>query len=258
MVIMNKILLFLVISSICKIGCFAQSEKTFTLIFMDKSNSSTIDELSKKDFNTNVSNLLSNRYKANGCIIQVKYLHKGTQGDYTTIKHQLSEKLQSCKDCGSLEREFVNAQNKKLISDAQKNVRLKLVTYYTEKNPNSSSQFTDIWSSLEWISRVLTDVDIKDKLVIYSSDMVESMNGTGRRDFHKNPLKSKNDAIDVAKKDLIWIKSNLSINTSAFKNLKITIWPPANTMQGTNSPNMIYYWEALFSSLGAQFSWGPN
>lgn len=256
MVIMNKILLLLAILLMCKTISFAQGEKTFTLVFMDKSNSSTIDEQSKKDFNTKVSNLLSNRYKANGSIIQVKYLHKGTQGDYTTIKHQFSEKLQSCEDCGSIERELVNAQNKKLISEAQKNIRLKLVAYYTEKNPNSSSQFTDIWSSLEWISRVFNDVHSKDKLVIYSSDMVESMQGTGRRDFHKNPLKSKNDAIDTAKKDLIWIKSNLSINASAFKNLKITIWPPANTLQGSSSPNMIYYWETLFTSLGAQFTWG--
>lgn len=255
---MSKFHLALLFCFIWRWG-IGQTELSYTLFFIDKSVSSQANAQSKKDFESKVVKLLSHRYKTTQAKIQIKFLHEKTLSDYDNAKSCIfSSELDPCKNCGAMKKTFVDQSNNKKIQNEQKKAKDNLLSIYAQVNTNTSNRYTDIWSSLEWISNLMKGISSSNKLVIYNSDMIESMPNSGRRDFHKVPLKDKNDAVKAAKQDLIWIKKNLKINSDVFKNLNIEVWPPSNSLKGSDSPFMPYYWEALFSALGAKLVWAPS
>lgn len=233
----------------------AQENKTFyTIVFVDKSASSDNNSNAKAEFKSSIHSIINARYRKVNSEIRGYTIQQGTLSTSSFIDDAFKFTPKSCKDCGSMKQKMVEQQNQLHVLKIQNGVQKKIIDQFNALNPNSSNQYTDLWGSLELISRFL-DGKTGDRLVIYSSDMVESMSGKGRRDFHKNPIKDRTQAINLAIQDFTWIKNNLSLNLSVFKGLKIEVWPPRNTLEGSKHPFTIYYWETLFGKLGAKLEW---
>lgn len=255
MVIMSKFLMCLITIFFSFKSIEAQEKKAlYTLFFVDKSASSENNSNARAEFKSKIHSIVSTRYGTFNSEIRGFTLQQGTLSTSAFIDFTFKFKPKSCENCGLMKRKMIEQQNQQQILARQNEVQKIIVGQFNAPNSTSSSKYTDLWGSLELISRFFEDKK-GDMLVVYSSDMVESMPGKGRRDFHKNPLKDRADAIKLAKEDMIWIKSKLKVNLSTFKGLKIEVWPPKNTMQGSKHPNTIYYWETLFGAMGAKFEW---
>lgn len=232
----------------------AQEKASYTLIFIDKSSSSVNSPETVTAFKSRIKSVISSRYRVPNSIIKGYTIHGGTQSTTTFIDSTFTFMAHNCNECGIMKQKVIAQKNQQTILAIQNRALKIVLNQFSKTNLNSSKLHTDIWGSLELISRSF-NTKTGNRLVIYSSDMVESMNGKGRRDFHKKPLTSKNEAEKLAQEDLVWIKNNLKVNFNVFKGLKIEIWPPQHPNQGSQHPYTIYYWEYLFGLLGTKFEW---
>ena len=119
-----------------------------------------------------------------------------------------------------------------------------------EKQKTTQSQ-TDIWSTLETMSAFFKEVDSPDqKHAIYISDMEESMNGPGRRDFTEKTPADKAEAEAWAAEDAAWIQQHQTINTDALEGTTVSIYLPHGALDANKFGILKYYWQALFAKFG--------
>ncbi len=96
------------------------------------------------------------------------------------------------------------------------------------------------------------------KYLVFISDIVESMNGPHRRDFHKKPPASREEAIAWAEADFETIQRLYQVDSAALNNARIAIFTPAQPMESNNLGTLRYYWEELFRQAGAkEVIWKP-
>lgn len=121
-----------------------------------------------------------------------------------------------------------------------------------------TSQHTDLWATFEVASRQMRAHPSADKYLIFISDMVESMKGSDRRDFHKKPPTSKEEAIAWAEADFAAIQRLYQVDPEAFKDARIVIFTPAKPMEANDLGMLRYYWEKLFEQAGVkEVVWKP-
>ena len=113
-------------------------------------------------------------------------------------------------------------------------------------NASRSNRYTDIQASLPILDR-LAERGLQVR-AYYFSDMVESMPGAGRRDFHTTPPTSADQANAWARQDAERLKNQLThlANVEAF--LVLPFAPTASSK--VNNPYITGYWETLFRELG--------
>jgi hypothetical protein len=81
--------------------------------------------------------------------------------------------------------------------------------------------------------------------VYYFSDMIESVKGVNRRDFHIHPPTNDAQAEEWAKADL------KQVEKYAIGSPSVTIISPFEPTASTkeNNPSVTYYWQTLFQEL---------
>ena len=124
-------------------------------------------------------------------------------------------------------------------------MRQRVLQQLAAQNTDRSNRETDIQASLPVIAKANeSGATVK---VYYLSDMVESVYGSGRRDFHKTPPKDNAQAEQWAKADA----EKLKRYTIGSPDITMVLPFEPNASVKENNPAVTQYWQTLFSELGA-------
>lgn len=233
----------------------SDSPPTMSVVFFDKSssNKNTNDD-KKESFPENLqalqSIIKSHLRKKDDSFIGY-FLHENTLGASPFVNQTIEVDYPELKGSGGQTKKRLIAEYEQQIGRKANLTWREVQAAYSQTNEYSSRKYTDIWGSLELISRLVdkasTDTDIQ---VIFLSDMVESMRGDGRRDLHRTSIRNKDEAEQFARADSEWIQKNLTIDSSSLASVKIDVWFPKSTLGSGDQEYIRYYWEALFKKLG--------
>jgi len=249
---LTRNMIFLLVSVLLFTGCGSEKEapKTlpdapvYTLVFLDKTQSVNVNkQYVNEKYRQTLTDIMANNMKNKGDKLEVYFIHENT-----SKARALSVMIRTEKD----DLEGANATDKETIETAfqlslqrEKSIFLRqLLTKLNQTNTGASNLSTDIWASLPVIAKASeSGAEVK---VYYFSDMIESVKGADRRDFHIRPPHDDAQAEEEAKAD--------------FKNLKqyaigtpqVTIVSPFEPTASSkeNNPHVTHYWQTLFQELG--------
>lgn len=234
------------------LGCTAQPEQTTTapkplihsVIFMDKSVSIDANEAYiQEKYSKAIRDIVEQNLRQTGDKLDIYFIH-----DNTAKAKALSVMVRSEKD----EVEGASPTDRELIETAfatslqrEKTIFLQqALTKLNQSNPQSSNQYTDLWASMSVLSKANeSGADVR---VYYLSDMIESMQGSQRRDFHVRPPQSQSEAETWAKEDLPKLEQYLIGSPQI--TLVLPFPPTASSRQ--NNPHVTHYWQTLFQGMG--------
>ena len=216
----------------------------YSLVFLDKTQSVNVNKnYVNEKYRQALTDIVETNMKNKGDKLEVYFIHENT-----SKARALSVTIRSEKE----NTDAVNATDKEAIETAfslslQKEKRIflnQLLSKLNQTNTGSSNQSTDIWASLPVIAKASeSGSNIK---VYYFSDMIESVKGIDRRDFHRNAPKNDLQAEEEAKLDFIKLKQ-YAIGTP-----QVTIVSPFEPTASSkeNNPHVTHYWQTLFQELG--------
>ncbi|WP_031528481.1 hypothetical protein [Dyadobacter crusticola] len=216
----------------------------YTLVFLDKTQSVHVDRNYVNDkYRQALTDIVETNMRNKGDKLEVYFIHENT-----SKARALSLTVRSEKD----ETEGANATDREGIETAfqlalqkEKGIYLRqLLTKLNQQNTGASNLQTDIWASLPVIAKAgESGSEVK---VYYFSDMVESVKGADRRDFHIKPPKSDSEAEADAKAD------SKKLDQYAIGSPQVTIVSPFEPTASTkeNNPHVTHYWQTLFQELG--------
>ncbi|GAA4408237.1 hypothetical protein GCM10023187_29820 [Nibrella viscosa] len=237
-------------------GCSSDSDKeagqagspltpTYTLIFVDKSQSvSTNKAYIDQKYRQAVTSIIDENIKDKGDKLEVYFIHENTAKGRALSLTTRTE-MDDIGQANATDREAAQTAFDLSLQRERTNMRQQVWSKLAQQNTNTSNQQTDIWASLPVIAKAgESGAMVK---VYYLSDMVESMKGTGRRDFHTNPPRDNAQAEQWAKADAEQLKRY------TLGNPDITMILPfePNASVRENNPAVTQYWQTLFNELGA-------
>jgi len=251
---MKKVLLFLPLALL--IACSSDSGKetpatvqapnTCALVFFDKSLSvRPNDPYVKQKYQQALTNLITENIKGKGDRLEVYFIHDNTAKARALERVSQAEK----EDVSSANQTDAEAAETSFEVSLQKERQKFLREAYTEMvspNTSSSNRYTDILASLPVADR-LAERGYQVK-VYYFSDMIESLTGANRRDFHTTPPASASQAESWAKQDAERLKPSLAHLSDTEFHFVLPFPPTASAK--VNNPNVTRYWEMLFQELG--------
>jgi hypothetical protein len=216
----------------------------YTLVFLDKTQSVNVNKnYVNEKYRQTLTDIMENNMKNKGDKLEVYFIHENT-----SKARALSLTIHTEKD----NLEGANATDKEAIETAfqlslqrEKSIFLRqLLTKLNQTNTGSSNQSTDIWASLPVIAKAgESGAEVK---VYYFSDMIESVKGADRRDFHIKPPLNDAQAEEEAKADFKKLEKN------AIGSPQVTIVSPFEPTASSkeNNPHVTHYWQTLFQELG--------
>ncbi|WP_409013980.1 hypothetical protein [Dyadobacter sp. CY356] len=234
-------------------SCGGEKDKTtaktadtpiYTLVFLDKTQSVNVNKAYVNEkYRQTLTDIMENNMKNKGDKLEVYFIHENT-----SKARALSLTIRSEKEVN----ESANATDREAIETAfqlslqrEKSIYLRqLLLKLNQQNTGSSNQSTDIWASLPVIAKAgESGAQVS---VYYFSDMIESVKGADRRDFHKQPPVSDAQAEDEAKSDV------KKLEQYAIGSPQVTIVSPfeATASSKENNPHVTHYWQTLFQELG--------
>ncbi len=216
----------------------------YTLVFLDKTQSVNVNkQYVNEKYRQTLTDIMENNMKNKGDKLEVYFIHENT-----SKARALSLMIRSEKD----NLEGANATDKEAIETTfqlslqrEKSIFLRqLLTKLNQQNTGASNQSTDIWASLPVIAKAgESGAEVK---VYYFSDMIESVKGADRRDFHIRPPHDDAQAEEEAKAD------TKKLQQYAIGAPQVTIVSPfeATASSKENNPHVTHYWQTLFQELG--------
>jgi hypothetical protein len=216
----------------------------FTLVFLDKTLSLNVDkQYVNEKYRQALTDIVENNMKNKGDKLEVYFIHENTSKAraLSLSVHSIKDNLdgKNATDIEAIETTF------QLSLQREKNIFLRqILGKLAQQNTSLSNQHTDIWASLPVIAKANeSGADVR---VYYFSDMVESVRGSDRRDFHTRPPASDREAeedarADVKKLDQYIIGSPVVTIVSPFE---------ATASSKENNPHVTHYWQILFQELG--------
>ncbi|TLU97934.1 hypothetical protein [Dyadobacter luticola] len=222
----------------------APDAPVYSLIFLDKTQSVHVDKnYVNEKYRQALTDIIEKNMKNKGDKLEVYFIHENT-----SKARALSLTVRSERD----DMSAANATDREGIETAfqlslqkEKGIYLRqLLAKLNQQNTGSSNQSTDIWASLPVIAKAgESGSDVK---VYYFSDMVESVKGADRRDFHVKPPKDDSEAESDAKTD------SKKLEQYAIGSPQVTIVSPFEPTASTkeNNPHVTHYWQTLFQELG--------
>lgn len=236
---------------IVAVACSSEKEATqtvadspvHTLIFLDKTQSVNVNKaFVNQKYQQAIGDIVEENMRNKGDKLEVYFIHENT-----SKSRALSLTIHSEKD----NTENTSATDKEAIETAfqlslqkEKSIFLRqTLNKLHQQNNGSSNQTTDIWASLPVIAKA--GEGGSEVRVYYFSDMVESVKGANRRDFHIHPPSSDSQAEEWAKADIKQVEK-YSIGSPS-----VTIISPFEPTASTkeNNPSVTYYWQTLFQDL---------
>lgn len=219
---------------------------TASVVFFDKSLSvNPNDAFVRQKYQQALTKLISENIQQKGDRLEVYFIHDNTAKAKALERVTQSEK----DDVSSANQTDAEAAQTSFEVSLQKEQQKFLREAYTQMlapNVSRSNRYTDIQASLPILDR-LAERGLRVR-AYYFSDMVESMPGAGRRDFHTTPPASSDQANAWAKQDADRLKTNLTHLADVEAFLVLPFAPTASSK--VNNPHITGYWETLFRELG--------
>ena len=221
-------------------------EPTYTLIFLDKTRSVNVDEsFVRQKYQQALTTIVEENIRRKGDRLAIYFIHENTAKaralNLTTRTEMEDVSAASPTDREAAETEFSLALNREKAT-----MRQRVLQQLVAQNTGSSNQQTDIWASLPVIEKASkTGATVN---VYYLSDMVESVKGANRRDFHVRPPQNTTQADEWAKADAKQLKRY----TLGSPNITMILPFEPNAPVNENNPTVTQYWQTLFTELGVE------
>jgi hypothetical protein len=233
-------------------SCSSEKEKKpatdspiYTLIFMDKTRSVNVNEaFVAQKYQQILSDLVTQNVRQKGDKVEVYFIHENTS-KAKALSLTCRTETEDLSAMNATDREGAQTTFD-LMLDREKMIFSRQITSKLAiQNLSTSRQNTDIWGSLPVIAKAAeTGMEVK---VYYLSDMIESMKGADRRDFHHNAPTNNQEAQSWAKADAKTLKS-YTLGAAEIK-MALPFEPTSSTKE--NNPTITVYWNTLLQELGA-------
>jgi hypothetical protein len=220
-----------------------------TLVLVDKSHSVQAEKQTE-GYKAKLAEIIRLQMNKPGDRFTLRFIHGNTAGvnDYFEALFDIEEPEY---DKGKQTQQRQRAQYENAVRRLKGDCLKAIDSAFTVANPTNTARNTDLWSTVEVLSHYFRAASPDDvKQVIYLSDMVESSRGDGRRDFHKAPPASREEATHFARQDADWMREHLDISPTHLQHLQVKMWTPGGAMAGNDFQQLRYYWEALFREFG--------
>ncbi|MFN8345433.1 MAG: hypothetical protein U0X91_10540 [Spirosomataceae bacterium] len=244
---------FLLLTVCCFLfSCFSEEKKAavtagpiYTLVFMDKTQSVNVNKaFVAQKYQQILSDLVEQNIRQKGDKIEIYFIHENTQKARALSITSRTE-VEDVSAMNATDREAAET-TAGLVLERERMVILKQVmSKLAIQNVGTSQRYTDIWASLPVIAKAAeSGAEVK---VYFLSDMIESMRGANRRDFHVTPPQNNAQADTWAKTDAKQLQQ-YALNASEIK-IALPFEPTSSTKE--NNPTVTQYWSTLLQELGA-------
>lgn len=222
------------------------SVKTCTVVFMDKSLSVNVNRSFVNDkYQKILTNIVNENIRHKGDRLEVYFIHENTS-KAKALEVECQSEMEDVSNASPTDKEATQAAFDLFLQKERAAFRQRAIAALAVTNTSASNQETDIWASLSVIDRLVSEgYEVK---AYYLSDMIESVKGEGRRDFHTTPPRSDAQAEAWAKADAESLKDKLPNVATAQINVALPFEPTSTVKQ--NNPAVTKYWELLFRELG--------
>ncbi|MPR34450.1 hypothetical protein [Salmonirosea aquatica] len=216
-----------------------------TLIFLDKTQSVNVNQnFVQAKYRQALNELVVNNMKNKGDKLEVYFIHENTSKARALSLTVHSEK-EGLENANATDREAIETAFQMALQREQGVFLRQVLSKLNQQNTGTSNQATDIWASLPIIAKAAQDgAQVR---VYYFSDMIESVKGSDRRDFHHLP------PVDDAQAEA-WAKADAKkMEQYALGTPEVTVVSPFEPTASTkeNNPHVATYWQTLFQELGA-------
>ncbi len=220
-------------------------EPTYTLIFLDKTRSVNVNKaFVAQKYQQAINDIIEQNIRQKGDRLDVYFIHENTS-KARALNVTVRTEMEDVSGASPTDREAAETEFGLTLTREKAQIRQRVLQQLVAQNTGASSQETDIWASLPVLTKANeSGATVK---VYYLSDMIESVNGPGRRDFQKTPPRDNAQADEWAKADAEKLKRY------AIGSPDITMILPfePNASVRENNPTVTQYWQTLFAELGA-------
>jgi len=256
----NTKLLFLMMGMVGLLGCQPTEEKKaavnakpspyiYSLIFLDKTVSvSPKDTFTRRKYESALEEIINRNIRQKDDKIEVYFIHENTSQAKVFAQTCKSE----MKDTTGLNptdiKAIKNAYQISLKKERNKMLN-KCLEALLDENATDTRKYTDIWAALHIIDKKNGKKKENTQFKAYLfSDMVESMAGSDRRDFHTRPPFSTTEAQQWAETDA---KKFIGLELEEVELFYLLPYSPLSATS-ENNPNVLLYWERLLDKLGVE------
>jgi hypothetical protein len=242
----------LLTSSYFLLSCFSEEKKAavtegpiYTLVFMDKTQSVNVNKaFVAQKYQQILSDLVEQNIRQKGDKLEVYFIHENTQ-KARALSLTCRTQVDDISHMNTTDREAAQTTADLTLQRERMIFLRQLMAKLGVQNVGTSQRYTDIWASLPVINKAAeSGAEVK---VYYLSDMIESMRGANRRDFHTNPPQDNSQAENWAKADAKQMKQ-YALNAAKIK-IALPFDPTSSTKE--NNPTVTQYWNTLLQELGA-------
>lgn len=224
---------------------------THLIVFIDKTLSVDFASSVEDKVAAQFLELLKGKIGTQGDRVSGYYIHRNTSASAQFLLEAFAAPSPDTKNKGGVTAKRLQKAYEGKQQQFREQCLDGIKTGLAQVNTERTSTYTDLWAALELMSRFFADAQADDeKIAVFISDMVESMKGDGRRDFHRHKIPSKAAAEQMAREDAAWIKANLSVQPAYLAGTTVKIWLPHGSMSQNDFSMLRYYWEALLEEVG--------
>ena len=221
------------------------NEPIYTLIFLDKTRSVNVNNaFVARKYQQALSEIIDQNIRQKGDKLEVYFIHENTSKARALTITARTE-MEDVEAASATDREAAETEFDLTLNREKAQIRQRVFQQLGAQNTGASNQETDIWASLPVIAKA--NESGATVSVYYLSDMIESVKGPTRRDFHVKPPKDNAQADEWAKADAGQLK-RYTIGSPTITMI-LPFEPNASVKQ--NNPAVTQYWQTLFSDLGA-------
>lgn len=234
-------------------ACSGSNDKTrpvtddpvYTLIFIDKTRSVNINKaFVAQKYQQALTGIIEQNIRQKGDRLDVYFIHENTS-KARALSVTTRTEMDDVSAASPTDREAAETEFSLALSREKAQIRQRVMQQLVAQNAGASNQETDIWASLPVITKANeSGATVK---VYYLSDMIESVKGSGRRDFQVKPPKNNAEAGQWAKADA----EQLRRYTIGSPDITMILPFEPNASVRENNPAVTQYWQTLFSELGA-------
>lgn len=229
----------------------AIDQPSYTVFFIDKSLSNNSLSEARNKYERVIREAITENVRQKGDEVEVYFVHDNT-AKARALSLTARTQLPDTEGASPTDREAAQTDYELQLTREQATMQRQVLAKLDQTNTTASNQHTDLWGSLDVLARADELGQQRSRVRVrayYLSDMVESMNGPGRRDFHKTPPASNAQADDWAKTDAKTLSEQYQIGSPT---VRLVLPFAATASAKENNPTVTRYWHTLLETMGAQ------